>query len=85
MEFTWLTFCVVASIVGLGGASLFVYHARASGGFGPYNSSTLLLILALTITGVISAVGILDKSTLGNVLMGVIGFAGGIVAGKQDK
>lgn len=84
MELTSLTFWLIASIVILGSASLFIYYKKANLGFGPFNSSTLILILALAITGVFGVAGALDKATLGNVLMGVIGFAGGIFAGKKD-
>ncbi|MFQ1828365.1 hypothetical protein ACK38R_20065 [Aeromonas veronii] len=86
MEFKWFEFLLlISSVVILGLVSLHVYKHRAEGGFGPYNSSTLIIIIALTTSGVIGLAGVLDKATIGNIIMGVIGFAGGIVAGKKEQ
>lgn len=84
MEFSWLNLIHVVSIAILGLVSLYVYKKTVNGGFGPYNTSTFIIILTITVAGIIGLADGLDNATIGNIFMGVIGFAAGIFAGKND-
>lgn len=84
MENPWLVFALVVAVAILGGGCLYVFYKKAKSGFGPYNTSTLVIILTLTIAGLIGLMGGFEKATIGNIFMGVIGFAAGIFAGKNE-
>ncbi|CAJ1917418.1 hypothetical protein ACK39A_08150 [Aeromonas veronii] len=80
----WLVFSLGVAVAIFGGGCLYVFYKKAKSGFGPYNTSTLVIILTLTIAGLIGLVEGFDKATTGNIFMGVIGFAAGIFAGKNE-
>lgn len=69
----------------IGGFALYIYYKGKTKGFGPYNTSTLLLIVALSITGLLRAGGMLEGSTVANILIAVVGFAGGLFANGKIK
>lgn len=51
-------------------------------GFGKFNASTLVLLTALILSTALSASGIMDSRLFVNVLMAIIGFAGGLIQGS---
>lgn len=53
-------------------------------GFGRYHTSIVLLILAITVAGMLTASGIMDINMSG-ILFAVIGFAGGLFSRENSK
>ncbi len=55
-------------------------------GYGPYNTSTLLITLALMVAFISFLVDGVDGDDIAKIVFAVIGFAGGLFAGKDpDK
>lgn len=69
----------------LGGASLFGFFKTKTSGFGRFTTSTLLIILVLTISGLLYAGGKLENQVMANVLFAVFGFAGGLFTSKDGN
>ena len=53
-------------------------------GWGPYNASTLIVVLVVTNTGMLIAGGLIPKEYFADIFLVVLGFAGGLVAREFD-
>ena len=53
-------------------------------GWGMYSTSILILTLALFVIADLLILGKLDGQQAGNLFFTIIGFAGGLIAGKKD-
>jgi hypothetical protein len=69
----------------LGGASLYGFFKTKTEGFGRFTTSTLLVILVVTISGLLYAGGKLEGQVMANVLFAVFGFAGGLFTSKDGS
>ena len=52
-------------------------------GFGPYNTSTFLLLTVSSLTAILAAVGRIDVHDTTSIMLAIIGFAGGLFAGRK--
>ena len=52
-------------------------------GYGLYTSSTLLMILALMVTLVGFLLGKIESRDITNIMLAIVGFAGGLLAGRK--
>ena len=53
-------------------------------GFGRYSTSVVLLTLVVTIAGLGFAFGRIGEAFFGHVMFAVVGFAGGLIANRQE-
>ena len=77
----WAT-CAI-SVVAI--VALVVFCRGKKEGFGPYNTSTLVLVLVTSLTAILASVGKIDSPDVGAILLAAIGFAGGLFAGGRGK
>ncbi len=79
----------IITIVLMLGVFLFAlcgFFADKKEGYGPFNTSTLLIILALMVSVVVFLVDQTKKEDITKIIFAVIGFAGGLFASKdKDK
>ena len=73
--------CFVAAM-GLG--ALWCCCRTKTKGWGPYSTSTLIVVLVVSTTAVLSASGLIPGSILADVFLVALGFAGGLVAREFD-
>jgi hypothetical protein len=78
-------FWLMAAIFVLGAGSLLGFFKTKTEGFGRFTTSTLLILLVLTISGLMYASGKLDSNIIANILFAVFGFAGGLFTSKNDN
>ena len=76
----WLSIGIF--IIGL--SSLIGFFWTKTSGFGPYNTSTLLLIVSSTLSCLIFISGRFEATTMANIMFAIIGFAGGLFTSKED-
>lgn len=67
----------------LGGGALYGFFKTKTTGFGRYNASILVIILALSFASIALATGSIREQAFSGLLMAVVGFAGGLVVGKE--
>ena len=75
-----------ASLLGslaITGGSLVGFFMTKGAGFGAYNTSLLIILTVLGLTGLMFVAGRLDGQIASNILSAVIGFAAGLVAKKD--
>ena len=76
----------LAAILSLSIAAFWVFWKTASRsetkGFGPYNTSTFLLLTVSSLTAILAAVGKIDVHDTTSIMLAIIGFAGGLFAGN---
>ena len=75
----------IVSILLLGGGALFGFFKTKTEGFGRFTTSVLVLFLALTFSALLLANGNLDSQAFTNVVLGVVGFASGLVVGNNKQ
>jgi hypothetical protein len=80
-----LSHWLMLAIFILGSASLIGFFKTKSEGFGRFTTSTLLVILVVTISGLLYAGGKLEGQVMANVLFAVFGFAGGLFTSKNGN
>jgi len=68
----------------LGSIALFGFFKTKASGFGRYNSSVLAVILTITFGAIALVSGLLPGQAFSSMLMAVVGFAGGMVVGKEQ-
>jgi ABC-type multidrug transport system permease subunit len=68
----------------LGVAVLVGIFATKTPGFGRFSAGVLLLAFGITIAGLFFAFAKIEASIFANVLFAVIGFAGGLLANRQE-
>ena len=66
------------AVVVIFGATLFIIWNKMKDGFGPFNTSVILLFLVLFITAVAFVVGRIDWPSVSGLLLAIAGFAGGL-------
>lgn len=76
---------LMLAIFVLGGGSLIGFFKTKTGGFGRFTTSTLLVILVVTVSGLLYAGGKLEGQVMANVLFAVFGFAGGLFTSKNGN
>jgi hypothetical protein len=75
----WLILALfIVSLVALIG-----FFVTKKNGFGPYNTSALLLILVVAVSALMFAAARMDGEFLANILFAVVGFAGGLFTAKN--
>ncbi len=52
-------------------------------GFGPFTSSTLIITLTLMVVSIIFLFEKIESRDITNILLAIVGFAGGLVAGRK--
>ncbi|MDQ6868961.1 MAG: hypothetical protein M3178_11355 [Pseudomonadota bacterium] len=77
----WLLLAIF--VVGL--VALIGFFLKMEKGFGPFNTSSLLLLLVVTVTALLFVAGKLEAQVVANIFFAVIGFAGGLFTGKDKK
>ena len=60
------------------GATLALIFAKMKNGFGPFNTSVVLLFLVLFVTAVAFAIGRIEWPSVSGLLLAIAGFAGGL-------
>jgi FtsH-binding integral membrane protein len=75
---------VVAISVIFGGAMVGVFFTKIEG-FGKYTTSLLVLILALFVGSLAFAIGKIESQPFMSLLFAVVGYAGGLIVGKEAK
>lgn len=77
----WLLLAIfVVGMVGLGG-----FLRTKKQGFGPFNTSTLLLLLVVIITAMLYVAGKCEPQMISNIFFAVVGFAGGLFTQKTEE
>lgn len=76
----WAGFLAVVLVFG---ATLCVIWQKMMGGFGPFNTSIILLFLVLFITAIAFVLGKIDWPNVSGLLLAIAGFAGGLFSGSQ--
>ena len=56
-----------------------------STGYGQFTVSTLILLLAVSLTGILATAGKIAKDDTTSILLAIIGFAGGLFVGDRSK
>lgn len=79
----WSALVPMGIVALLGGVSLGGFFATKAPGFGRYNTSILAIILALTFGSIALLAGLVGEQAFSNLLLAVVGFAGGMVVGKE--
>ena len=67
----------------LSGGALCGFFTTKTRGFGRYNTSILVIILALSFGSIALIAGLIREQAFSNLLMAIVGFAGGLVVGKE--
>jgi hypothetical protein len=76
----WLTIGLTA----LGVAAITGVLSTKTPSFGRYASSVLLLILVLFVTALFLAADKIESALFANIAFAIAGFAGGLIASKQE-
>lgn len=79
---------LLCAVTLLGGAALigFGVAMKASGkGFGPFNTSTLLLVLVTSLGAVLAVGGKVQPEHAANLFFAIVGFAGGLFTKSQGQ
>jgi nitrogen fixation-related uncharacterized protein len=67
----------------LGAIALIGFFWTKTDGFGKYNTCTLVLLVALILCALLFAAGRFSADLFANVVMAIIGFAGGLVVARE--
>ena len=73
----------LAAIVAITLVALIGFFFTKGSGFGGYSTSTLLLLLVVGLSGILLTAGHLPGPVFANIFFAVIGFAGGLFAGRE--
>ena len=73
----------LAAVVLLGCGALWVFFKVQKKGFGPYNTSVFLLLAVVIFASVLATVGAVEPNDIAAIMLAVVGFAGGLFAGKK--
>lgn len=68
----------------LGGGAITGVFLTKTPGFGRFSTSVLLLVLVVTVSALFFAFGKIEPSVFANVVFAVAGFAGGLLANRQE-
>jgi len=78
-------YLLMAAIFIVGAGSIMGFFKTKTEGFGRFTTSTLLILLVLTISGLLYGAGKLQGDIMANVLFAVFGFAGGLFTSKNGN
>ena len=67
----------------LSAIGLIGFFKTKSAGFGKYTTSTLVLLMVLVLSTLLFASGHFESQYFTNVLMALVGFAGGLINAKE--
>lgn len=68
---------LIAVTIIFGGALVIIWQ-KMKGGFGPFNTSIILLFLVLFITAIAFVIGRIEWPNVSGLLLAIAGFAGGL-------
>ncbi|MGH8548559.1 MAG: hypothetical protein ACRERU_08175 [Methylococcales bacterium] len=74
---------LVVGILLLGMIALIGFFKTKTEGFGKYNTSTLVLLVVLFLCSMLFASGRMESQLFANVVLAIIGFAGGLVVARE--
>ena len=74
---------LLASVFLLGAIGLIGFFKTKSSGFGKYTTSILVLLMVLILSTLLFASGRLESTYYTNILMALVGFAGGLINAKE--
>ena len=74
---------VAVLVIGVFSFALFKIFTTKTVGFGPFTSSTLIITLTLMVVSIAFLFGSIDGQDITSVMLAIIGFVGGLVAGKS--
>ncbi|WP_297142365.1 hypothetical protein [Thermomonas sp.] len=77
--------CVLLVVTALSAIALCGFFITKTSGFGRYNTSVLVVILAISFGCIALISGFLPGQAFSGLLMAVVGFAGGMVVGKEQS
>jgi len=75
-------FGVAAVVIVFGGALVLIWKTKTPG-FGPYNTSVLVLVLVLFVAALASVLQKIEFQPLVSLLLAVAGFAGGVLTARD--
>ena len=82
----WLvTNWIPISVLAVFACSLLGFFITKGSGFGPYNTSTLVLILVLFVAAMAFFTGKLPNGDFSKILFALVGFAAGLFTGSGSK
>lgn len=81
----WSVLIALVFVAVLGGGTLWGFFRTKTQGFGRYNTSLLVIILALSFGMLALTAGLIREQAFTGLLMAVVGFAGGMVVGKEQQ
>ncbi len=67
----------------LSGGAMLGFFLTKTPGFGRYNTAILAIILALSFGSIGLIAGLIREQAFASLLMAIVGFAGGMVVGKE--
>ena len=73
----------MTSVAMVSALALAVFYLSKTPGYGRFNASTLILLFALSLTGILAVAGKVDRHGTVSILLAVIGFASGLFAGAS--
>ncbi len=74
----------VICLTALGVATVIGIFSTKTPGWGRYSTSTLLLVLALFVAANFLLIGKIEASVFLNIMFAIIGYAGGLIHGKNE-
>ena len=78
---------LAVSVISVGAFWVFckiVFRSKTPG-FGPYNTGTFLLLTTSVLTAILATVGMIDAHNTTSIMLTIIGFGGGLFAGKNTQ
>jgi len=84
-ETNWKGLAALLIVAVLAGGVLLGFFKTKKDGFGRYNTSVLVVILALSFGMLALVAGLIRDQAFIGLLMAVVGFAGGMVVGKEQQ
>ena len=74
---------VAVLVIGVFSFALCKIFTTKTRGFGPFTSSTLIITLTLMVVSIAFLFGSIDSRDITSVMLAIVGFVGGLVAGKS--
>ncbi len=74
---------ITVLLLGIFLAVLYRFFDTKTEGFGPFTSTTLLMILSLMVVSVLFLIGAMDSDDITKVILTIIGFVGGLLVGRD--
>ena len=74
---------LLIAIVIVAGAAFLIFFRGKGDGFGPFNTSILLILTVTTLTALLLVGQHIEGALFGHVVFGILGFAGGLFIPKS--